>query len=117
MAEAATKHRFFYLRDKDKFPVACVASITNNTDRVQFALSIHNPRDIFDKTRAKEIALDRLRMGKTTGEVEFDPRPGIKTRIMGVIATTEFMNHRAKPMRIPDRVRRAAREWLLERGV
>lgn len=106
-------HRFFYLRDSNKFPVACVVSTKNVQNQVQFALSIHNPRDVFDRIRAKEIALERLRAGKILGEVSFEPRSHIKTSIMTVIAASEYMNHRAKPMRIPDRVRAAANGWLI----
>jgi|HubBroStandDraft_5_1064220.scaffolds.fasta_scaffold344598_2 hypothetical protein len=123
---ATPKHRFFFLRapfvPSDKVrkgrgkPVACVCSIINNTDHVQFALSIHNPRDTFDRVRAKEIALDRLNMGKVLGEVPIIPRTGIKAGIMAVIAASEFMNHRAKPMRVPNRVRQAAVHWLASRS-
>jgi len=93
--------RFYFIRDEKSFPVACIASTIDTTDRVCYALSIYNPKDEFDRARARDIAANRLRKGKffgTTPNVR-----GIKERVMMSIRDNSG---------IPERVREAARLWL-----
>lgn len=55
--------RYFFLRDRNKFPVACVASVRGQRDGrdwLNFAVATHNPKDEFNKTIAKNIATNRL---------------------------------------------------------
>jgi hypothetical protein len=102
--------KFFYLRDKSGFPVAGVASILTNTNQVQFSLSVFNPKDSFDRARARAVAEGRLRKGKLTGELPLAPR--VKTHIIEMILTSR---HICGDKKIHPRVREAARLWLESR--
>lgn len=109
--------RFFYLRNEQRFPVACVCSAIAQAhpERAQFTMSIFNPRDVFDKTRAKEVALGRMQAGRFLGEVPVDR--GIKLAIMQAIASLEFLpgQHGKGKGLVPARIRDAARYWLAHR--
>lgn len=66
--------RVFYLRDRNQFPVACVASekVTKGEETVvNFSLSALNPKDVkdFEKKRGRDIAEGRLVAGKIFGTV------------------------------------------------
>jgi hypothetical protein len=102
---AKPKQRWFWLRDEHRFPVACIASglldcncpdypgliskscpshgFEASPARVQFALSIVNPKDHFDRRRGREIALARLAKGKAHGEA---PLAGAKRAILSALA-------------------------------
>lgn len=66
---------FLYLRDENRFPVACVA-IDINEDRLnyKFATSTVNPLDRakFSKILAKQIAVGRLKKKPTEGMLIVD---------------------------------------------
>lgn len=106
--------RHFFLKDINKFPVACIASaIRNNlgglTDgplepdsTVVYAMSIHNPKDEFNRGLARDIAYARLSKGKYTVSGAGIIRP-IKYGILTEIAYE---------MRIHPRVKEAAIRWL-----
>ncbi len=95
--------RWFYLKDENKFPVACVASELDE-DKVRFAVSTHNPLDPFNREMARRIAIGRLTHRKFTGEVS--ATPGIKEKIVSYIAQDE---------KLPTRTVRAANYWLNQR--
>lgn len=93
--------RIFYLRDVTKLPVGCIVSeFTEDKALVRFAVSTYNPKDSFDRERAKAIAAARLSKGVFS---VVTPEQGIKQRIVGVIAADEGY---------PQRLRDAARLWL-----
>lgn len=107
--------RVFYLRDANKFPVACVASRVVDSENlktpiIRYAISIHNPKDTFDRKRGREIAIGRLLKGKHIGWVH--KQPGVKI---------EVLNEIARDPNIPQRVRDAAKLATLssrnERGL
>jgi hypothetical protein len=54
--------RHFFLRDSNKFPVACIATEQTADNKIYYALSICNPRDFqcYDPERARHIAEERL---------------------------------------------------------
>ena len=58
-----------YVRDKNKFPVACIASKATSVSkepgemiRVEYAISSYNPVDPFNKKLGRKIAEDRLKV-------------------------------------------------------
>lgn len=98
--------KVWYLRDKNKRPVACVASNLNPTEEtVEFAVSTHNPIDPFKRSIGRELAIGRLYSG-VTQSVEMGP--GVMTRIMDVI--------RSEPWQYPQRARDAAWLWLRDQA-
>lgn len=95
--------RWFYLKDENKFPVACVASELDE-DQVKFAVSTHNPLDPFNREMARKVAIGRLTHNKLVGKVP--AVPGIKERIVSQIAMDE---------KLPTRTVKAANYWLEQR--
>ncbi len=52
--------KFFYVRNKKQFPVACIATIEFR-GRIVYDWSVWNPLDKFSKARGREVAAGRLR--------------------------------------------------------
>lgn len=57
--------KFFYIRDKKRNPIGCVAfevSRRSNSDEkhIVFAMSFHNPEDQWQRSTARQIAQERL---------------------------------------------------------
>lgn len=96
--------RWFYLKDENKFPVACVASELMG-DAVLFAISTYNPLDRFDREMARKVATGRLASKKVLGIVPANEQR-IKERIVKAIAGND---------QIPARTVRAAKYWLSQR--
>jgi hypothetical protein len=100
-------NRVMYLRDAKGLPVGCVAirvSRGNRLSLVEYQLSVLNPKDKFDRTVAREIALGRL--AKKPLEVPVDLNPSmhqITEAVMVDIAEYEDS---------PGRAVRAALLWL-----
>lgn len=65
------KPHIFWLRDADKRPVACVASIRYDSGDVKFAVATHNPHDQFNKVLGRNKAIGRLFADK-----ELKPKDG-----------------------------------------
>src|ERR1017187_7043726 len=102
------KVRFFYLRDKNKFPVACVASTTFTTasgSYVAFAVSTHNPHDRYCRDCGKQLAKARLIDQEC---MLTEAGPGAHTRISQRIADNKCQ---------PIRTREAAADWLRQKSV
>lgn len=67
----------FYIRDEKGFPIACVAAVKGHmngdkpdaADRVAIGISVHNPKDRYDRALGRGIALGRAK-------ALFDRRPG-----------------------------------------
>jgi len=51
--------KFVYIRDKKRFPMACVA-FTNGGDKVSFGVSVFNPTDTFKRSVGRDLALGRM---------------------------------------------------------
>lgn len=64
MAKVNANTSFFYVRNRDKFPVGCVAFKTltdiNNNLVVKYGYSVYNPKDEFNKWNARAQAESRL---------------------------------------------------------
>ena len=101
--------KLFYLRDKNRFPVACVATrlVKTNKKLVEFSVSIYNPEDSFSRDVAKRVALGRLAAG--TGWLIPVQEEGekVKKEIMTAIAFNKISGSC-----FPTRARLAAKLWL-----
>ncbi len=53
--------RFVYVRDTNGFPVACAAILDDGGTTPCVGVSIHNPEDKFDRSKARHIALGRAK--------------------------------------------------------
>lgn len=114
--------RVFFLRDSNRFPIACVASeiITRDKDRkyVMFALSVCNPKDkqVFDRKRARSIAEGRMALLlKSTSRSKVERLSGFvpaQGNIKRAIMQTLELDHS-----LPQQVRNAAEFWLANRPV
>lgn len=49
----------FYVRNDNGFPLACVSAIKSASGGVNIGISVHNPRDKFDRHLARRIATGR----------------------------------------------------------
>lgn len=98
--------RFFYLRDENRFPVACVAHELVD-GYVRYAVSTHNPLDTYNKTMAKHIATSRLKIGSSYSNAVLDG-PDWKLNIMWDILAPIDCDGR----RFPQRAMRAAQAWI-----
>lgn len=101
-----SKERIFYLRDKNHFPVACVASSVEN-NVLHYGVSTHNPLDVYNKPLARKMALIRLHSKelpeKFGGMVECqDPKQ----------AKQALLNAINKNTKVAQRARDAAKLWL-----
>lgn len=84
--------RVFYIRDSNKFPVACVAYTQVTADEVAYGLSIHNPKDSFNKVLGRSIAIGRLEKSKEDeyiGLVKESDKHLIEASILSNIETKE----------------------------
>jgi len=91
--------RVFYLRNRDRFPVACIASRKVKGDVVEFAMSIHNPVDKYNKALGRQLAKGRLLEGKAIASV----RAPFKANVVRMIAEMPDL---------PNRVRKVANQWI-----
>lgn len=96
--------RLFYLRDTNKFPVACVISERFKDYRVRFAVSTHNPVDRYSKLDARNVAAIRLLTGKHWETPIITPRGATKVGVVSIIADPDN--------NFPLRARAAAKLWL-----
>jgi hypothetical protein len=95
--------KFFYLRDENRNPIACVASDYEfDTNMVVFAVSTHNPRDHFSKDIAKQVAAGRLEVN-TNWYTHLPMKKGIKW---------DILKHIAFDTSLPAKTRKAATLWL-----
>lgn len=95
--------RIFYLRNSSKFPVACVIS-ERRGDKIQFAVSTHNPVDRYSRFDARGEACIKI-LTKDFAEVYIVPGRGeTKKSIVKFIADPSNG--------YPFRTQEAARLWL-----
>lgn len=96
--------KIFYLKDKHDHRVACVASHING-DHIEYAVSTHNPRDVFNREVARQVAVGRLaNPHKHNGTVLTIEKAGnIKARLLW-----DLLKHTD----LPTRTRDAARQWI-----
>lgn len=89
----------FYLHDKKRFPVACVATQLKMSG-VTYNVSTYNFIDEFSKKIAQDVAIGRLH---TAGGKYISAGRDVKARILQSIAEDHDM---------PTRTREAAKLWL-----
>lgn len=107
--------RFFYLRDVNGHPIACLATELHKasgqikTDMVSYALSVCNPQDQFKREQARALAAGRLATAnpKRYIPITTDDNGQVKLRILSAVAAGPF----------PQRARDAATRWLLIHAV
>ena len=103
------KVKVFFLRNKYRFPVACVALTEVEEGEVSFAVSTYNPRDPFNKSLAKHVALNRLTYGgEFTGVVPAGD--DIKSNVLSYII--EAVSQSQLEYAFPQRAREAAQLWF-----
>lgn len=61
----SNKVNFYYVRDEQRKPIACIAYKREGDDKVVFGLSTHNPVDDFNREIARHIAQARLENERT----------------------------------------------------
>jgi hypothetical protein len=95
--------KFFYLRDENNNPVACVASYRiPSGDEIFYGVSTHNPIDRFSRQEARVHAVMHSDQNHPySGRAAL--RPGVKQDIVTQIANNDKM---------PKRTRAAAKLWL-----
>lgn len=118
--QESNKVRIFFLRNENKFPVACIAStIEQVVDGaiVRYAISTHNPKDPYDKKLARSMALERLakkKMWVHVRETPFEKLVGSSIdlpddpKLIKKMMLTEIANEADWPQRVRD----AAKLWL-----
>lgn len=77
--------KFYYVRDKKSFPVACIAfnrETPESTD-VRFGVSVYHPDDNFDRARARAIA--EARMNKSGVVISVD-EPKVSSVLKAICA-------------------------------
>lgn len=101
--------KVFFLRDKKKFPVACVVvAKVKGWGILSYAFSTHNPADKYDRRTARDYAFRRL--------LSTLPVPCRGTIPMAQGAKTEIIKDIALRNDTPLRTRAAALDWLEARA-
>jgi hypothetical protein len=122
------EYRFQYLRNRDGQPVGCVAIktiVSESGCRIEYQVSALSPLDRFDRSLARNIAVERLKkrplvvesplnhdanMHQITSAVmtHLSNTPISKKVVEGVVIPWEVK------MNVPSRARKAAKLWLQE---
>ena len=102
--------RYMYLRDQNKFPVACVAYlIDRNDNKANYGIATFNPDDkhvTFDRTFLREIAVGRLALYRKIAHYpskQYNSLAQINVAIVQAIS---------KERELPKRTRKAVDLWL-----
>lgn len=96
-----------FLRDTKGQPVGCIAIRTSNLTRatvVSYQLSVLNPKDNFNRSVARQLALGRL--VEQPLQVTLDRDPTMHEITSSVMTSISSLNS------LPGRARRAAHLWL-----
>jgi hypothetical protein len=100
--------RFFYLRNKNNFPIACLAyNISFDTRVVLYGLSTYNLRDelVYDQHMGRCLAVGHAMLDKNTITL---PKGMVKLHdILWML-----MSHLHKDKTLPTRARKAINAWL-----
>lgn len=104
----AHQPRYLYIRNKNKFPVACVAiKFDPEKNLINYGISTHCPKDNFNRKLARQIAKDRLDIRNQT--INVFPEDNTTT-FRGIIKA--LMTGLAQDETLPTRTRKAVRMWL-----
>ena len=100
--------RIMYLRDNSFTPVGCVAiSVSKNGKQVRYQCSILNPSDKFERSLARHIALGRL----LEKPIRINGWDGNQNKYEITLAV---MYDIVKSKNIPNRAKKAAKNWILK---
>ncbi len=108
-----SKVKYLYIRDKNRFPVGCIAYIIHR-GIINYGLSTYNPRDKFNKQWARDIACARLTTKPKGFAVSTDEHPN------DVLADLLTLLHKNKetPTRMHKRLRQTAQQLTdAKRGI
>ena len=97
------KFKYFYLRNEKNVPVSCVVTMKLHDGAIAYAVSTHNPADVFSKEMARKVAVGRLETGFNNYHIE---------PVAGVNVKTQIVEQIAKTKTLPNRARNAAKLWL-----
>ena len=119
MTNYSTATKFFFLRDRNRTPVACIATSWRDDGSIlNFGMSAWNPTDVFDRTLAKTTAETRMRSGKNVWTRAFLRDVGnVKLALMKYIADARsrpILDLNTNRAWWSQRARDAARLWLAE---
>jgi hypothetical protein len=105
---STTDFRYLYLRNANKFPVACIAySVSLDKGTVVYGISTYNVRDepSYDQRMARELAVGRAILNR---QILFLPKGYHKlTDIIWLL-----MSHLDQNKGLPTRTRKAVKAWL-----
>lgn len=99
--------RFMFLRDKDKQPIGCIA-VDYIHGRLEYGLSVLNPKDKFDRRLARSIAIGRWGTNSSCNHIPFVKDDSFN---MHLVSST-VMKHLIANKAAPARARKAAKLWL-----
>lgn len=103
-----TNPRYFYIRNKNKFPVACVAmTLDRESNLIHYGLSTHAPGDNFNRKFARELA--KVRMEKHNKTVAITQQEETKS-FRGVLRS--LLLHLMDEKELPTRTRKAIKLWF-----
>lgn len=92
---------FAYLRDLNKFPVACLAIQTEeNVPEAKVQFAVYNPHDVFNRKKAREIATGRLAKHPLVITL---PEPGVHQSVI----IEAFVDMLKKESHLPSRLKEA----------
>lgn len=97
--------KIFYLRDKNKLPVVCVAS-EREGDTLRVGIAVFNPNDKFDKQIARKVATGRLK-----SQFHYWRTPVLSEKGATKMSLIDLI---ARDIFFPQRAKDAARLWLKE---
>lgn len=102
-------NRFMFLRDANNNPVGCL-SVSYENNALVYGMSVVNPKDKFDRKRARDIAEIR----RSGDKFKTIPFPILKFNMHSVseavMLDITFDKH------APSRARKAAKMWLENNG-
>lgn len=96
--------KFTYIRNEKGFPVACLA-YTREGDLFKYAVSVHNPKDKFDREMARKVAGGRLL--KTPSKLHLHEGETLKDALSLIMSAFS-----AEEWGAPARLQKAARQYL-----
>jgi hypothetical protein len=100
--------RIMFLRDKNNQPIGCLAFVISSlADQIVYGMSVLNPKDKFNRTIARDVAMLRMNMSERCRDVPFHAAPYTMHEVSKTLMRDLLINPRA-----PSRARKAAKLWL-----
>lgn len=99
--------RIMFLRDKNRQPVGCLAFVIDADNHIVYGMSVLNPKDKFNRTIARDVAMLRMNMFERSRFIPFHAAPYTMHEVSEALMQDLLINPRA-----PTRARKAAQLWL-----